>query len=109
MSYDKVQDTFFEAFEGKYIRALITGPTEKIVKRAAYDSTSTPSAVIGRVEGGVEGFLDESQTPDGRFGAIVQYWLDGDDVEKFAFELSYRLRQDILVKPFTRIFDYSTT
>ena len=31
---------------------------EKIVKRAAYDSTSTPSAVIGRVEGGVEGFLD---------------------------------------------------
>ena len=39
--------------------------------------------------------------------AIVQYWLGGDDVEKFAFELSYRLRQDILVKPFTRIFDYS--
>ena len=49
MSYDKVEDTFFEAFEGRYIRALITGPTEKIVKRAAYDSTSTPSAVIGRV------------------------------------------------------------
>ena len=54
MSYDKVDDTFFEAFEGKYVRALITGPNEKIVKRAAYDSTSTPSAVIGRVEGGVE-------------------------------------------------------
>ena len=109
MDYDKVEDTFFEAFQGKYVRALITGPTEKIVKRAAYDSTSTPSAVIGRVEGGVECFLDESQTPDGRFGAVVQYWLDGDNVEKFAFELSYRLRQDILVKPFTRIFDYSTS
>ena len=37
----------------------------------------------------------------------MQYWLGGDDVEKFAFELSYRLRQDVLVKPFTRIFDYS--
>ncbi|MBE6499138.1 MAG: formylmethanofuran--tetrahydromethanopterin N-formyltransferase [Methanobrevibacter thaueri] len=107
MNYDKVEDTFFEAFQGKYVRALITGPTESIVKRAAYDSTSTPSAVIGRVEGGVEGFLNPSQTPDNRFGAIVQYWLGGDDVEKFAFELSYRLRQDILVKPFTRIFDYS--
>ena len=107
MNYDKVEDTFFEAFQGKYVRALITGPTEKIVKRAAYDSTSTPSAVIGRVEGGIEGFLDESETPDGRFGAIVQYWLGGDDVEKFAFELSYRLRQDVLVKPFTRIFDWS--
>ena len=105
MNYDKVEDTFFEAFQGKYVRALITGPTEKIVKKAAYDSTSTPSSVIGRVEGGVEGFVNENQTPDGRFGAIVQYWLGGDDVGKFAFELSYRLRQDILVKPFTRIFD----
>ena len=107
MIYDKVEDTFFEAFEGKYVRALITGPTKDIVKRAAYDSTSTPSAVIGRIEGGVEGFLDENQTPDGRFGAVVQYWLGGDDVDKFAFELSYRLRQDILVKPFTRIFDWA--
>ena len=107
MNYDKVEDTFFEAFEGKYVRALITGPTKDIVKRAAYDSTSTPSAVIGRIEGGVEGFLDENQTPDGRFGAVVQYWLGGDDVDKFAFELSYRLRQDILVKPFTRIFDWA--
>lgn len=107
MNYDKVEDTFFEAFEGKYVRALITGPTEKIVKSAAYDSTSTPSAVIGRVEGGVESFLDKDKTPDGRYGAVVQYWLGDDDAEKFAFELSYRLRQDILVKPFTRIFDYS--
>ena len=32
MDYDKVEDTFFEAFQGKYVRALITGPTEKIVK-----------------------------------------------------------------------------
>ena len=107
MNYDRVEDTFFEAFEGKYVRALITGPNENIVTRAAYDSTSTPSAVIGRVEGGVEAFLDASQTPDGRFGAVVQYWLGGGDVEKFAFELSYRLRQDVLVKPFTRIFDFS--
>lgn len=107
MSYEKVEDTFFEAFEGKYVRALITGPNEKIVRRAAFDSTSTPSAVIGRVEGGVERFLSGDETPDGRPGAVVQYWLGGDDVKKFAFELSYRLRQDILVKPFTRIFDYS--
>ena len=107
MSYEKVEDTFFEAFEGKYVRALITGQNEKMVRRAAFDSTSTPSAVIGRVEGGVEGFLSGDETPDGRPGAVVQYWLGGDDVKKFAFELSYRLRQDILVKPFTRIFDYS--
>ncbi len=106
MNYDHVEDTYFEAFEGKYVRALITAPNTEILKKAAYDSTATPSAVIGRVEGGVEGFLPKSKTPDGRYGAVVQYWLGGDNVDKFAFELSYRLRQDILVKPFTKVFDY---
>lgn len=107
MSYEKVEDTFFEAFDGKYVRAIITGPNMEIVRKAAYDSTATPSAVIGRVEGGVETFVPKSKTPDGRYGAIVQYWLGGDDVDKFAYELSYRIRQDILVKPFTRVFDYA--
>ena len=68
------------------------------------------TTVVYRHDGYVfnfEGFLEENETPDGRYGAVVQYWLGGDDVEKFAFELSYRLRQDVLVKPFTRIFDYS--
>ena len=41
MSYEKVENTFFEAFEGQYVRALITGPTKELVERAAYDSTST--------------------------------------------------------------------
>ncbi|WP_409200949.1 formylmethanofuran--tetrahydromethanopterin N-formyltransferase [Methanobrevibacter sp. DSM 116169] len=107
MNYDKVEDTFFEAFKGRYVRAIITGPNKEIVKQAAYDSTSTPGAVIGRVEGGVEGFLDKNQTPDGRDGAIVQYWFGSDDLEKFELELSYRIRQDILVKPFTRVFNYN--
>jgi formylmethanofuran--tetrahydromethanopterin N-formyltransferase len=107
MSYEKVENTFFEGFEGNYIRALITGPNKEIVKQAAYDSTSTPGAVIGRVEGGVEGFLTKNQTPDGRYGAIVQYWFGSDDLEKFEVELSYRIRQDILVKPFTRVFNYT--
>lgn len=107
MSYEKVEDTFFEGFHGIYVRAIITGPNEKVVKQAAYDSTSTPSAVIGRVEGGVEGFLDKDKTPDGRPGAVVQYWFGSNDLEKFELELSYRIRQDILVKPFTRVFNYT--
>ena len=103
VNYEKVEDTFFEYFDGMYIRALITAEDELTVKQAAYDSTATPSAVIGRVEAGVESFVDGSQTPDGRPGAIVQFWLT-DDLEKFEKELSYRIRQDILVKPFTRVF-----
>ena len=58
VNYDKVEDTFFESFDGMYIRALITAEDELTVKEAAYDATATPSAVIGRVEAGVESFVD---------------------------------------------------
>ena len=82
VNYDKVEDTFFESFDGMYIRALITAEDELTVKEAAYDATATPSAVIGRVEAGVESFVDGDKTPDGRPGAIVQFWLT-DDLAKF--------------------------
>ena len=104
MDYTKIEDTFFESMNGKYIRALITAEDWDTVKSAAYDSTSTPSAVIGRVEAGVESFVNPKATPDGRPGAIVQYWFGLDNIEKFETELSYRIRQDILVKPFTKVF-----
>lgn len=100
-----IEDTFYEAFTGYYVRALITADDEKILSRAAYDATSTPGTVIGRLEGGVEGFIDESETPDNRKGVIVQFWYSGSDLEEFEVELSYRLRQDILVKPFTSVFN----
>lgn len=100
-----IEDTFYEAFTGYYVRALITADDEKILSRAAYDATSTPGTVIGRLEGGVEGFIEESETPDNRKGVIVQFWYSGSDLEEFEVELSYRLRQDILVKPFTSVFN----
>ncbi len=102
-----IEDTFAECFSGKYIRALITADDKDTLKQAAYDSTSTPSAVIGRIEGGVECFVDKDETPDGRIGAIVQYWFGLDDMEKYELELSYRIRQDVLVKPFTKMFNYT--
>ena len=38
-NYDKVEDTFFESFDGMYIRALITAEDELTVKEAAYSYT----------------------------------------------------------------------
>ena len=102
-----VEDTYSEIFSGICCRVIITADEDEIIRRAAFDATSTPGAVIGRVEGGVEAFLNENETPDGRRGAILQFWFGKDDLEKFELELSYRIRQDILVKPFTRIFDAS--
>jgi len=108
----EILDTYAEAFEGLYFRLIVTADDEETVRRAAEDATATPSIVIGRVEGGVERLLKADETPDGRVGAIIQFWsaLSEDKplkeiIEKFYKEVSYRIRQDILVKPFTSVFD----
>ncbi len=108
----EIEDTYAEAFDGLYCRVIVTTDDEEVLKRAAEDATATPSIVIGRIEGGIERWLDEKETPDGRKGAILQFWggieegkpLD-ESVKKLEVELSYRIRQDILVKPFTALFD----
>jgi formylmethanofuran--tetrahydromethanopterin N-formyltransferase len=68
--------------------------------------------VIGRIEGGIERYLNKNETPDGRRGVILQFWggIDpkkglANSVKKFEAEMSFRIRQDILVKPFTAVFD----
>ncbi|UCF58677.1 MAG: formylmethanofuran--tetrahydromethanopterin N-formyltransferase [Candidatus Bathyarchaeota archaeon] len=108
----EVEDTYAEAFEGLYSRVMITADDDEILKKAAEDVTATPSIVIGRIEGGVEKWLSRKETPDGRVGAIIQFWgkIDerkpfADSAKKFELEMSYRIRQDVLVKPFTAIFD----
>ena len=104
----KVEDTYCEAFKGICCRVIVTAEDIETVKRAAYDATSTPGTVIGRVEGGIEAWLDKDETPDHRYGALIQFWYNINDIDKFNVELSYRIRQDILVKPFTSLFDASS-
>ena len=108
----EIEDTYAEAFDGLYCRILVTADDEGVLKRAAQDATATPSIVIGRIEGGIEAWLDEKETPDGRKGVILQFWggieeekPPEDSVKKLEVELSYRIRQDVLVKPFTAVFD----
>ena len=108
----EIDDTYAEAFAGIFCRVIITADDEATLRSAAEDSTATPSVVIGRVEGGVEKWLDEDATPDKREGAVLQLWAGLDknnaftaSLHKFEAELSYRIRQDILVKPFTAVFD----
>jgi formylmethanofuran--tetrahydromethanopterin N-formyltransferase len=108
-----VEDTFAEAFEGIFCRIAVTADDERTIRAAAEDATSTPSVVIGRVEGGIERYLTKKETPDQRLGAILQFWAEVNPnktfpeiLKKFEAELSYRIRQDILVKPFTAVFDW---
>jgi formylmethanofuran--tetrahydromethanopterin N-formyltransferase len=111
---DFIENTYAEAFDGFYTRLIVTAEDSETLKRAAEDATATPSTVIGRIEGGIEKWLGEKETPDKRKGAMLQFWAAGDkkkpfsdSLKKFEIELSYRIRQDILVKPFTALFDSS--
>jgi formylmethanofuran--tetrahydromethanopterin N-formyltransferase len=108
----EIEDTFAEAFDGLYCRLIVTADDEETLKNAAKDATATPSGVIGRLDSGIERWLSERETPDGRKGAILQFWKGSDKgkpledlLRRFEKELSYRIRQDILVKPFTAVFD----
>jgi formylmethanofuran--tetrahydromethanopterin N-formyltransferase len=108
----EIEDTYAEAFDGIVSRIVITAEHQEMLRRAAEDATATPSVVIGRIEGGIEKNLDKQETPDGHNGAILQFWGGIDEnkylqesVKKFEAELSFRIRQDILVKPFTAVFD----
>ena len=109
---DLIEDTYAEAFDGLYGRIMVTADDEETLKKAAEDATATPSGVIGRLDSGIEKWLSEEETPDKRKGAILQFWKGLDKgkplesvTERFEKELSYRIRQDILVKPFTAVFD----
>jgi formylmethanofuran--tetrahydromethanopterin N-formyltransferase len=108
----EIEDTHAEAFDGIYARVIVTADHQEVLDKAARDATATPSIVIGRTEGGIEKWLDKHETPDGRKGAVLQFWGGIDEtkpltesVKRFEKELSYRIRQDILVKPFTALFD----
>jgi formylmethanofuran--tetrahydromethanopterin N-formyltransferase len=108
----EIEDTYSEAFDGILTRVIVTADHHEVLRKAAEDVTATPAIVIGRIEGGIENYLTKQETPDGREGAVLQFWgrIDKnkpleESVKKFETELSFRIRQDILVKPFTAVFD----
>jgi len=108
----EIEDTYAEAFDGLFCRIMITAKDETRLKRAAYGCTALPMVVVGRTEGGVEKWLNPRQTPDKRLGALVQFWGAIDEskpfeasLKKFVKEVSYRIRQEILVEPSTCVFN----
>jgi len=108
----EVEDTFAEAFDGLFCRIIITAKDEIRLKSASYGSTALPMVVVGRTEGGVEKWLTARETPDRRIGAVVQFWGSIDEskpfeasLKKFVKEVSYRIRQEILVEPTTCVFN----
>ncbi len=102
-----VEDTYCEAFDGLFIRIIITTKDEKRLKRAAYSFTALPSTVFGEAEGGIEKWLSKDETPDRRIGAIAQLWVNygKNSINVLERELGKRVRQGILVVPTTSVFN----
>jgi formylmethanofuran--tetrahydromethanopterin N-formyltransferase len=103
----EIEDTYCEAFDGLFSRIIITAKDERRLRKAAYGATALPSTVFGKSEGGVEKWLNEEETPDGRKGAIVQIWVNYGKRAKDVLdsELSWRIRQGVLVVPTTTLFN----
>jgi len=70
----EIEDTYAEAFDGIISRVIVTADHQEVLRRAAEDATATPAIVIGRIEGGIEKYLDKHETSDGRNGALLQFW-----------------------------------
>lgn len=103
----EIEDTYCEAFDGLFSRMLITAGDEKRLYRATLGAAALPSTVFNKSEGGVERWLDERETPDGRRGAVVQIWVNYGKkaAENLEQELGWRIRQGVLVVPTTSVFN----
>ncbi|MHA2005872.1 MAG: formylmethanofuran--tetrahydromethanopterin N-formyltransferase [Promethearchaeota archaeon] len=105
----EIEDTYCEAFEGLCVQLMVTAQDSEFLIRAVNAFTALPSTVFGDAEGGIVRWLNESETIDGRLGAIVQLWVTGKgkkSTAKFYDQLGRRMRQGILVVPTTAVFDH---
>ncbi|MHC1580359.1 formylmethanofuran--tetrahydromethanopterin N-formyltransferase [Methanopyrus sp.] len=102
-----VEDTYCEAFKGLYARFIVTAADERPLREAAENVAALPATVFGESEAGIERWLDPDETPDGRPGFIAQVWVEHGKkaVERLERELGKRIRQGVLVRPTTRVFD----
>jgi formylmethanofuran--tetrahydromethanopterin N-formyltransferase len=103
----EIEDTYCEAFDGLVARVCVTARDERRLKQAVYSATALPCTVFGESEGGIERWLLEAETPDGRKGALIQIWVNygADAPQKLEYEVSKRIRQGILVVPTTAVFN----
>jgi len=103
----ELEDTYCEAFDGLVARVCITARDAKRLEQAARAATALPCTVFGESEGGIERWLGEHNTPDGRQGAVIQIWVNysADAAARLEYEVAKRIRQGVLVVPTTRVFN----
>ena len=103
----ELEDTYCEAFEGLVARLYVTAHDERRLRRAVNGATALPCTVFGESEAGVERWVLEQDTPDGRPGALIQIWVNSGPgaPPRLEYELAKRVRQGILIVPTTAAFN----
>lgn len=103
-----VEDTFAEAFDMKYTRLIITAHDSYWLESAVREFTGYSSSVIAcDLEAGLDGWVDASQTPDGRPGAaLLAFGFSADALTK---AVCNRVGQCVMTCATTAVFDGLTT
>ena len=100
----EIVDTFAEAFPITGTRLIITACSRKWAWTAATVMTGNATSVIAcDCEAGIERFLSESETPDGRPGVSVLAFAFSRDA--LAKALVHRVGQSVLTCPTTACFN----
>jgi formylmethanofuran--tetrahydromethanopterin N-formyltransferase len=108
-----IDDTYAEAFRSIYASVLITARDRTWLDHAITAATgNASSAILCDCEAGLDVYLDPSQTPDGRPGAIVQFhvprfWKDRE--AKLERSVLVRVCQNVLTCPTTTAFNVLPT
>jgi formylmethanofuran--tetrahydromethanopterin N-formyltransferase len=99
-----IEDTFAEAFPMYATRIIITAVNRKWALTAARVATGFGTSVIASPgECGIEALLSPKATPDGRYGAAIQFYHY--DPANLKIVTMARVGQCILTAPTTAAFD----
>lgn len=100
-----LDDTYAEAFRSIYASVLITARDRYWLDRAVNASTGNASStILCDCEAGLDRYVDSSETPDGRPGAIVQF-----HVPRFHKDRETRLERSVLVRVAQNVMTCPTT
>ena len=105
-----VEDTFAEAFGSVCSRVLVTGKNKRWLDAAVSSTVGYATSTIScDCEAGVEKYVGEKETPDGRPGAILQFHVPKfkkEPLKDLEWSLIHRLGQCVLTCPTARVFDW---
>lgn len=104
-----IDDTYAEAFRSLYAAVLITARDRYWLDRAVQAATGNASStILCDCEAGLDRYVPESDTPDGRPGAIIQFHIPRfwkDRVQKLDRAVWVRVSQNVLTCPTTACFN----